>query len=64
MTVWRRVAYWIIKVTRAQVHASARAPAHTSKYVKRSAFPRQQRFPERASMLRYTYIMCLEFLRW
>ena len=46
MAIWRRVACWIIKATRAQAHASARAPtpihtlaqarmhAHTQKYVR------------------------------
>jgi hypothetical protein len=30
MTVWRRVACWISKPTRAQAHASDRAPTPTS----------------------------------
>ena len=28
MTVWRRVAFWISKATRAQAHARACAPTH------------------------------------
>ena len=29
MTIWRNVACWISKTTRAQAHACARAPTHT-----------------------------------
>ena len=54
---------------RMRVHMSARLGnhtqarnskhAHTDHYVILTAFPRQQWFCERASMLRYTYIGCL-----
>jgi hypothetical protein len=68
-----RVAYWINKATRSQAHARARAPTptdadtwirmtsptHTLKYVTLIAFPQQQWFRERASKLRYAYIVCL-----
>ena len=53
MTIWRRVAYWIIKTTRAYAHARA-CDTHTQKYVTLISLPQQ-----RASMLRYTYIACL-----
>ena len=43
-----RIACWIPEV--ANTH---------SQYVKRIAFPLQQWFGERATMLRYTYIACL-----
>jgi hypothetical protein len=52
MIIWRRVAFWVGKATRAQSHASARAPtpththalthAGTDTYVILIAFPRQQ----------------------
>ena len=73
-TIWRmRDVCHISKPTRAQSHARANAPTptctyartrmhlptNTQKYVLLIAFPRQQRFRERASMLRYTYIACL-----
>ena len=67
-TLWRvRFACWISKATRAHAHASghpsththANARAHTQKYVIFIAFPRQQWFHERASMLRYTYVACI-----
>ena len=32
MTIWRRVATWISKATRAQAHARARGPTHTYTY--------------------------------
>jgi hypothetical protein len=70
IAIWRRVACWISKATRAQAQASVRAPTpthiapanthtHTQKYVKLIAFPRRHWLCERASMLRYTYIACL-----
>ena len=67
MTIWRRVACWISKATLAQAHARSSAPTHarmhthapTQKHVRLIAFPRQQWFRERASVLRYTYIACL-----
>ena len=68
-----RVAYWINKATRAQAHARARAATptdadtrirmtsatHTLKYATLIAFPQQQWFRERDSMLRYAYIVYL-----
>jgi hypothetical protein len=60
MEIWRHVAWWISKATCAQVHAHARASVrartHTQKYVILIAFPRQQWFRERASVL---YVHCL-----
>jgi hypothetical protein len=54
VTIWRiRVACWISKAICTQAHA------HTNQYVILIAFPRQQWFHERASMLRYTYMACL-----
>jgi len=46
------VACWITKATNTH-----------SEYVILIAFPRQQWLSERASMLRYTYIACVVFLR-
>ena len=59
MAVWRHLVFLIIKATRAQAHTSARAPtpmhayanAHTDKYVRLTAFLRQQLFSERVSMV-------------
>ena len=49
MTIWRmRIAYWIPKATNTH-----------SEYVILIAFPLQQRLHKRASVLRYTYIVCL-----
>ena len=49
MTIWRmRIAYSIPKATNTH-----------SEYVILTAFPLQQRLHKRASMLRYTYIVCL-----
>jgi hypothetical protein len=48
--------------TRPGIHMHARTQrkhAHTDQYVILIAFPRQQRFVKRASVLRYTYIACL-----
>ena len=66
MTIRRMfVACWISKATRAQAHARASAPTRTrthtrtQNYVILIAVPRQLRFRERASVLRYTYIACL-----
>ena len=51
-TIWRiRVACWISKATRAHTH--------TENYIIPIAFPRQQWFRERSSVLRYPYIACL-----
>jgi endonuclease III len=44
-----RIACWITKAT--DTH---------SEYVILNAFPRQQWFRERVSMLRYAYIVCLD----
>ena len=43
------------------MHARTCKHAHTDQYVILTAYPRQQWFRERASMLRYTYIACLVF---
>jgi hypothetical protein len=52
MTIWRmRIAYWTHKATISH-----------SKYVIIIAFPLQQWFHQRASMLHYTYIACLVLL--
>jgi len=52
MTTWRmRILRWIPKAT-----------DRHSEYVIPIAFPLQQWFHERASMLRYTYIICLVIL--
>ena len=67
MTIWRRVACWTSRATRAQAYARAREPTpkrarahtHTQKYIILLAFPRQQWFRKRASILRYAYIACL-----
>jgi hypothetical protein len=68
MAIWRRVAWWISKATRAQACASDCAPpsphpyTHTHTYTHRNMqdvllFSRQHVFRKRASMLRYTYIV-------
>jgi hypothetical protein len=71
MAIRRRVAFWISKAIRAQAHARAHEPipihtrtyalarAHTQKYAIVIAFPQQQWFHKRASMLRYTHIACI-----
>ena len=41
------------------MHARTHAHAHTRQYVILIAFPQQQLVPERAPVLRYTYIACL-----
>ena len=43
----------------ARTHARTRKHAHTDQYVILIAFPLQQWFRERASVLRYTYVACL-----
>ena len=65
-TIWRlRVACCISKATCAKVHSRVRARihthgrTHTDKYVILIAFPQLERFCERASVLRYTYIACI-----
>jgi hypothetical protein len=45
----------------ARIHARTRKHVHTDKQVILIAFPQQQWFRERASMLRYTYVPCLVF---
>jgi hypothetical protein len=65
IAIWRRVACWIGKATRAQVytraqaptltHARARAHTHTEKQIILIAFPWQQWLYKNVSMLRYTY---------
>ena len=45
------------------MHARTRKHAHTDQYVILIAFPQQQWFRERASLLRYTYIACLVHFR-
>ena len=64
--IWRlSVACWISKAIRTYAPAHAHAPgypharkhAHTDQYVILIVFPQQQWFSERASMLRYTYIV-------
>jgi hypothetical protein len=44
------------------VHARTLKHAHTDEYVILIAFPHQQWFRERASVLRHTYIACLVLL--
>ena len=71
-----RFAFLLSNATRAQAHASGRAPTHTyaqtfapcsltrkhtHKYVILISFPQQQWLRERVLMLRYTYIACLVF---
>ena len=66
MTIWRMcIACWISKAIRTQSHSHAHAPthAHTQKYISLPVFPQQQWFRERASLLRYTHIFSLVFLR-
>jgi hypothetical protein len=46
---------------RVHVPSCTHKHAHTDQYVILIAFPQQQRFRERASMLRYTYIACLVY---
>jgi hypothetical protein len=50
VTIWRMQAC---------THARARKHAHTDQYVILTAFLQQQWFLKRASMLRYTHIVCL-----
>ena len=44
---------------RSHKHARARTHTHTTKCVILAAFARQQWFRKRASILRYTYVVCL-----
>ena len=64
VTIWRIcVACWISKAictyALAHAHAHGYPHAHTDQYVIHFAFPQQQWFCKRASVLRYTYIACL-----
>jgi len=53
MAIWRfRITCWILKATN----------THTECVI-RIAFPLQQWWGERASMIRCTYIACLDYLR-
>jgi hypothetical protein len=45
--------------TRIHTHTHTHTHTYTQTYVILIAFPRQQWFRERASLLRYTYIACL-----
>ena len=58
MAIWRRVACWINKATRAQAHASARAHTHTQ-ICKTYCFSTATVVSRTRSVLRYTYIVCL-----
>jgi hypothetical protein len=72
--IWRLVACWICKATRAQAHASARESTtharththaitnthtHTHTQICNTVLPLKQWFRERALMLRYSFIACL-----
>jgi integrase len=66
VTIWRmRVACWISKATctrpHAWVHTHGRTHALASTHtpLSNTAFPQQQWFHERTSVVRYTYIACL-----
>ena len=70
IAIWRRVEYWISKVTRPQAHGSARAPTHPHpntrarththrKTYTTYCFPLQQLFRKRNSLLRYAQISSL-----
>jgi hypothetical protein len=56
MTIWRHGACWINKATRAQSHARTRTPitTHTHRNM-------QQWFRERATVLRYRYVISCAF---
>jgi hypothetical protein len=63
MAIWRCVVCLISKATLSQAHVRFRAPTrphktHTHQYVILIAFPLQQWFGERASML-HLYLHCL-----
>ena len=73
VAIWRMlVACWIVKATREQVQASARAPtptrthssacSRTQKYTILIAFPRQQLFRERLSVTLYVHCSYCSFL--
>jgi hypothetical protein len=55
MPIWRmRDACWISKVTRP--HRCSHTHTHARRYLMLTAFPLQESFRERASILRYMYI--------
>ena len=59
-----RATCWISKAAWTHAQAHANAPGHTharthTKCITFIAFPRQQCFRKRASLLRYTYIVCI-----
>ena len=54
MEIWRRVACWIIKATRAREHTHT----CTQKYVTLIAFSRQQWLRERAPVLQVHCLFC------
>jgi hypothetical protein len=63
MTISRvRVECWIRKATRAQAHPRTLTRGHPQSYVTHIAFPGQQWFSERASLLRYTDIASFFFI--
>ena len=70
VTIWRtRVECWISKTTCTHAHAYVHAPGHTNAWASAPThkygicifFPRQKRFRERSSMLRYVDIACPVF---
>jgi hypothetical protein len=74
MATWRRVACWISKATLAQADASACAPTptRTNAYARTRThtqlcnslcFSTATIIRDRASLLRYTYIACLVYLK-
>ena len=62
-TEWPRMTSqygaYALRAVLAKLYARMRKHAHTDQYVILIAFPQQQWFHERASILRYTYIACL-----
>ena len=52
---------YALRAELAWLHARMRKHAHTDQYVIFIAFPQQQLFRKRASLLRYTYIACLVY---
>jgi hypothetical protein len=63
MAIWRHVACWISKATRAQTHSSNRWPTPTPPTHTHTrdtyGFSTATMTRERVSVLRYTYISCL-----
>ena len=63
VTIWRiRVACWISKVIFTYAHSHARAPGYTHTHTHTNCFPTATMILERASLLRYTYIVRLVIL--